>query len=197
MKHGMVAVLLAVGVLPVAACTGNGQPSARAGSAARANAAHASAARAGAVTANGCAGQPAAGLGTGRVLPGRPAHAACARRGRQHRGDLVGQPRRTALAATARQEQQDPLGVPGPAHGAGSAGHQGHARRQRAHGDQVRAGWPGHRSSICQCPAAGHCTCAGPAMPTTSSYATWPDRCIPWNKKKPGGQQDAGRAHQC
>ena len=54
----MVAVLLAVGVLPVAACTGNGQPSARAGPAARANAAHASAARAGAVTSNGCAGQP-------------------------------------------------------------------------------------------------------------------------------------------
>ena len=48
----MVAVLLAVGVLPVAACTGNGQLSARA------SAAHAGAARAGAVTSNGCAGQP-------------------------------------------------------------------------------------------------------------------------------------------
>jgi hypothetical protein len=52
MRHGVVAVLLAVGVLPVAACTGNGQPSARA------SAAHAGAARAGAVTSNGCARQP-------------------------------------------------------------------------------------------------------------------------------------------
>ena len=58
MKHGVVAVLLAVGVLAVAACTGNGQPSAHLGSAARANLAHAGAARAAAATSNRCAGQP-------------------------------------------------------------------------------------------------------------------------------------------
>ena len=53
----MVAVLLAAGVVPVAACTGNGQPPARAGPAARVSAAHAGA-MPGAVTSNGCAGQP-------------------------------------------------------------------------------------------------------------------------------------------
>jgi hypothetical protein len=55
MKLGVVAVLLAVGVLPGAACTGNGQPSARLGPPARANA---GAARTGAPISNGCAGQP-------------------------------------------------------------------------------------------------------------------------------------------
>ena len=55
----MVAVLLAAAALPVAACTGNSQPSARfRPSAAPAGAAQAGAARAGAVTPNGCAGQP-------------------------------------------------------------------------------------------------------------------------------------------
>jgi hypothetical protein len=58
MKRGAVAVLLAAVVLPVAACTGSGRPSARPGPAGQANAAHAGAARAAARTSNGCAGQP-------------------------------------------------------------------------------------------------------------------------------------------
>jgi hypothetical protein len=59
MRHGVVFVPLAVAALLVAACTGNGQSSARAQpSAARVRATQASTAQAGAVTSNGCAAQP-------------------------------------------------------------------------------------------------------------------------------------------
>jgi hypothetical protein len=88
------------------------------------------------------AGWPAARLGAGRLLPARSAHAACDRRGKQHRGDLVGHPGRTALAFAAGHGQQDPLGIQDSARRMESAGHQGHARRQHADGDHVRAGRP-------------------------------------------------------
>jgi hypothetical protein len=69
MRHGVVFVSLAATALLVAACTGNGQPSARPqpptarasatqASAAQASGAQAGTAQAGAVASNGCAGQP-------------------------------------------------------------------------------------------------------------------------------------------
>ena len=66
------------------------------------------------------AGQPAAGVGTVRVLPGGSGHAARDGRGRRHRGDLVGDPRRAARIAAARPNNKIlwvsriPLAAPDP-----------------------------------------------------------------------------------
>ena len=149
MRRGVVQVPLAVASLLVAACTSHSQPAARPqppaarASAARASAAQASAVQAGAVTSNGCAGQPPVGplpvWARGRLLPAGSAHAACDRRGRQHRGYLVGYPGRTALTFAAGHGQQDPLGIQDSVRRIESARHQGRARRQHAHGDHVRA----------------------------------------------------------
>ena len=143
MRPGVVAVLLAAGVLPVAACTGNGLPSAGAGPTVRASAAHAGAVRAGAPASNGCAGQPLvsplpvwarAGFSPAdQAMPHVLGEA----------GNIVAilWARRDALHSPPLHDRNNKILWVSrlPLTRAGSAGHQGHARGQRAHGDQVRA----------------------------------------------------------
>ncbi len=148
MRHGAVFVPLAAAALLVTACTSSSQPSGRSQPpAARASAAQAATAHAGVVTSNGCAGQPPVSPLPVWARSGfHPANLAM-----PHvigeAGNIVAilwAPRRPALRRRCKeQEQQDPLGAQDSTHRIESAGHQGHARGQHAHGDRVRAGRAG------------------------------------------------------
>jgi len=137
-------VPLAAAALLVAACSSNSHPSARPQpSAARASAAQASTAQAGTAASSGCAGQPPVSPLPVWARSGfSPADQAMPHV-MGEAGNIVAilWVSHDALhSSTARQEQQDPLGVQDSAPRTRSAGPQGHARRQHAHGDSVRAG---------------------------------------------------------